>query len=250
MLKTRIIPVVLYRGMQAIKGQKFGSWRSIGSVRQQVEIYEARGVDELMVLEVDTPPEQLGPDFALVKDLTARCFMPVTIGGGFRQLADFQLGLANGADKICVCYGALWGDRLIEQAAEKCGSQSVVACLEHFEHRPVCWSRGKWHLLDGSIADWVKRFADRGAGEILLNSINRDGMLCGYDLGAISEAARAVSVPVVALGGAGEPLHFKQALDAGAHACAAGAVFAFTELTPRKVVEYLSAEGVPVRLDR
>jgi cyclase len=237
--------------MQAIKGQKFGSWRSIGSVRQQVEIYEARGVDELIVLEIGTPSERFGPNFALIRELTGRCFMPVTIGGGFRQPADFQLGLANGADKICLCYGALWVDRLIERAAEKCGSQSVVACLEHFEHRPVCRTGvEKFHQLEGSIADWVKRLADRGAGEILLNSIDRDGMLCGYDLRAIAEAARAVSVPIVALGGAGEPLHFLDALQCGAHACAAGAIFAFTEYTPKIVVEFLAAKGISVRIEK
>jgi cyclase len=251
LLKTRIIPVILHRGHMAVKGKQFRSWRSIGSTVAQAEIYEARGVDELIFLDIDASPQGRGPDFELIAEFTGRCFSPITVGGGFREPSQFRLGLANGADKLCCCQGALWFPEHIRRAAEALGNQAITVCLESFDGNHHGFHNfGRWHRSDLPLVDAARRAVDLGAGEILLSAVDRDGMMEGYDLASIRAVSAAVSVPVVALGGAGEPLHFQQALDAGAHAVAASACFAFTELTPRIVAEYLAARGYPVRLDQ
>ena len=243
MLKKRIIPVIQYRGMQAVVGRQFNPWRTVGSLRQQVRVYQARGVDELFLLDVAATPEGRGPDFELLKDLCGECFMPVTIGGGIRTVEHIREALASGADKVAVGIRHPDNWRLIRAGAEKFGRQAITAIINHCDDGfPV-------FKIPGSTARLALEVESYGAGEIVLNSVDRDGMQQGYDLATLRDVAKQVSIPVVPLGGAGGYSHFLEAFEAGAHAVAAGAMFAFSEARPREAAEWLAARGVPTRLD-
>jgi len=245
MLKRRIIPVILYRGSQVVKGRQFDSWRSVGHVRQSVRIYQAREVDELVILDIGATPDGREPDFDLISDLTEQCFMPITIGGGIRTLEHFRLALRHGADKVAIGSAALECPELIRDASTKFGSNAVVVSIDVKDGR-VIGECGKGKPGPNPML-WARKVESYGAGEIILNDINRDGMMDGYNLDLIEQISNAVRIPVVACGGAGSYNDFAAAFKHGAHAVAASAMFCFSDQTPAEAAEYLSRKGVPVR---
>ena len=248
MLATRVIPVVLARDQQAVKGQGFDSWRSVGHLRQAIRVYEMRGVDELILLDIAATPDDREPDFAFVREFAGEFFCPVTVGGGVRTLEHFRQLLANGADKVAINTAAVETPELITQAAEKFGSQAVVVSID--VRLGMVWTQSGKRPSSHAPAAFARMVQDRGCGEILLNSVERDGTLNGYDLGLIQDVASSVRIPVVAVGGAGTYEHLRQAIAAGAHAVAAGAMWAFTDATPAGAAEYLALHGIPVRRKR
>lgn len=242
-LATRVIPVLLQRGHTLVKGQQFNSWRSVGHAMQAVRIYQARGVDELIYLDIGATPEGRGPNFDLVAQLTAECFMPLTVGGGVRTIDDVRNLLAAGADKVTICTG---GPLLISQCAPYFGSQAIVGAIDVKDGYAAvrCGSRT---TLQPAVA-WARSCQDHGAGEILLTCIDREGTMSGYDLDLIHAVSQAVSIPVIANGGCSGYEDMYNAIQAGASAVAAGALFHFTDCTPKGAAEYLAKRGVEVRL--
>lgn len=236
MLAHRVIPVVLYRGHQALKGTRFQSWRSIGHVMQQAEVYASRKVDEIIFLDIGATPEGRGPDLKLVEQITAKCFSPVTVGGGVRSVQDVRDLLKAGADKVSICTRAT---RVLQESASVVGSQALVAAID------VPKSRPRWEREDAT--EYARCLAGFGAGEILLTSIERDGTMDGYDLELVRTVSAAVDIPVIANGGCGSPDDMLQAIEVGASACAAGAMFAWTDTTPRQCAEYLNEHDVEAR---
>lgn len=251
-LAKRIIPVVLCRGEEVVKGQKFDAWRSIGYVRQATRLYNARAVDELIILDISATREEREPNFSLIRDLAGDIFSPLTIGGGIRSVEHFRLALENGADKVSICTAAIDTPELIDHAAKRFGSQAVTVSIDYTScderglyQMVMCRSGTRSAWMDPEV--WAKECEDRGAGEILLNSVERDGTMEGYDLDCIRRVSAALSIPVVACGGAGSYENLFLALEDGAHGVAASALWAFTDATPAGAAEYLHERGVPVR---
>lgn len=231
MLSKRIIPQLLCRGRQLIKGKKFNSWRSVGVAAQAVRIFQQRSVDELILLDIGATPDGRGPDLSLIEELSEVCFMPLTVGGGIRGEADAREVLRAGADKVAVGAG---GAGAIRSIADAFGSQAVIGIMDYKEGQGYPW-----------LADMLER---AGAGEILLQCIDREGMMDGYDVETIRRVSSAVSVPVIVSGGCGEYEHMRLALSAGADAVAAGAFFQFTDATPKGAAQYLHKHGFEVRV--
>lgn len=248
MLAIRIIPVMLVRGRTLIKGQQFNSWRSVGVAMQAARIHAMRGVDELCILDIGATPEGRGPDLDLVRELSETCFTPLTVGGGVKSVEDVKALLRAGADKAVVGTAAagLTGLTLISNCAHYFGSQAIVVALDCRD------SKYWWHCgRQGGKEGVVKRAQDverLGAGEILLTSIDREGTLQGYDLDLIYAVSKAVSIPVIANGGCGTYQHMLEAVQAGASAVAAGAMFQFTDATPAGAAHYLHEHGIEVRI--
>ncbi len=245
MLARRIIPVILARGQQAVKGKGFDSWRSVGQLRQAIRVYEMRQVDEVILLDIAATPEGRGPNIEFVREFAGEFFCPVTVGGGVRTVEHFRALLAAGADKVAINTAAIETPDLIDAAANKFGAQAVTVSID------VSWGQvvtncGKTPTGLHPVV-WAKEVATRGAGEILLNSVERDGTMQGYDLDLIRDVAKMVSIPVVACGGAGSYEDLRLALEAGAHAVAAGAMWTFTDATPAGAADYLAQHGIPVR---
>lgn len=260
MLAKRIIPSILVRGKTAYKGQRFESSRSIGSALAVAQVHARRGVDELLILDISATAEGRGPDLDLIRELSSGLFIPLTVGGGVRSLQDVDQLLRAGADKVAICTGVFELPDLIGDAANRFGSQAIVASVDVGPDRRMmvrCGAAVPTYALDDVSPGWLKNpnavgwcelVTDRGVGEILLQSVDRDGMLCGYDLDLIREVSAAVSIPVIASGGCGTYEHMLEAFKAGADACASGAMFAFTDATPRGAAQFLRRNDICVRL--
>ena len=249
-LARRIIPSLLISGTRLVKGRQFSSNRVVGDALSAARIHQGRQVDELVVLDVTATKEGRTPDLALIEKIAAECFMPLSVGGGIRTVEDVRQLLRHGADKVVVGT-AIWENRtpsFLAEVASTFGSQAVVASVD-FRVREFAVRSGTKPIAHEARPGVVARlYESEGAGEILLQSIDRDGLMCGYDLPLIREISSAVSIPVIASGGAGSYQDMLAAFEAGADACAVGAAFQFKDMTPRKAAEFLQKNGVEVRL--
>ena len=238
MLAKRIIPTILVRGQTAFKGPGFGAacTRSVGSALAIARTHARRGVDELLILDIGATPDGRGPDLDLVRSLSDDCYIPITVGGGVRTLDDIDALLRAGADKVAICSAVRDDMSLLMLARDRFGAQAVVAVIEHTDET---WDETVSIAIDMEAA---------GAGEILLQSTTREGQMDGYDLETVAIVAAAISVPLIVSGGAGDYGDMMRAIQEGADACAAGAMFQFTDTTPRGCAELLRREGIEVRL--
>lgn len=251
MLKTRIIPTLLWKGFGLVKGVGFDSWRRVGPVLPVIKVYNSRDVDELILLDISATPEKQSPDCESIHDFADSCFVPFTVGGGIRDIAQIQLLLRSGADKISINSAGFELPELIPEAAKRFGSQCIVASIDA-RRMPdgsyQCFSHSGQKPTGKSPTDWARHLAAQGAGEILITSIDRDGTMDGYDLELIAQITDAVPLPVIASGGAGNYEHMREAIqDAGASAVAAASIFHFTERTPAEAKKYLASVGIAVR---
>ncbi len=251
MLKTRIIPTLLYKDFGLVKGVRFDSRRAVGSPMQAIKVYEMRGVDELVFLDVAATLADRGPDFELVDDLADECFMPLTVGGGVRSLDDVQRLLAVGADKVCIGTTAVERPEVIDRAAARFGAQCVVVAIDtrtRDDGTTTTWIRSATHDSGRDPVELAREMEHRGAGELIVTSIDRDGTMTGYDLETLGRVTQAVRVPVIASGGAGSYADLLAAVtDADASAVAAASIFHFTQQTPAEAKAFLADAGIPVR---
>lgn len=249
-LAHRIIPVLLMKNGNLVKGKRFNSSRVVGNIFQAAEIHQSRGVDEMLVLDVGATISGKGPNHDLIRMLTDRCFMPITVGGGITSVEHVRILLANGADKVVIGTAAYQDRATVTRCAGKFGSQAISVAID------VLYEDGIWCVATHcgatshcySPVAFAKEMEDRGAGELIVTAIRNDGMMAGYDLGLIGKIAKEVSIPIVANGGCGTYEHMHRALKAGASAVAAGAMFQWTDNTPHEAAEYLSAKGWEIRL--
>ncbi|MGH9775335.1 MAG: imidazole glycerol phosphate synthase subunit HisF [Candidatus Acidiferrales bacterium] len=229
----------------------FDSWRRVGSVMQAIKVYNLREVDEIVFLDIAATAEKRTPDFELVDEIADECFMPLTVGGGVKTPEDVERLLQVGADKVAVNTAALETPDLVTQIAAKFGSQCVVVsidCKRNGENRWGVYSHSGACAANRSAVEFARAVAEKGAGEILLTSIERDGTMVGYDLELIRAVSEAVTIPVIASGGAGNYAHLLEAVQHGASAVAAASIFHFTQQTPLDAKRFLHEHGVRVRL--
>lgn len=248
MLKTRVIPVLTIKGGRLVKSVRFADYRNIGSYISAVRVFNARDVDELIFLNLDAGATGIEP--RLLKEVTKECFMPVTLGGGVRSLEDIQLLLSCGADKVSINTAALENPDLIRTGAQRFGSQCIVVSIDakRIGNRYEVFTHGRQQGTGKEVVEWAKDVQARGAGEILLTSIDNDGVMEGYDLALIQAVTSAVAIPVVASGGAGTASHCVFALQKGATAVAMASIFQYTQTTPSLIKEELARFGFPVRI--
>jgi len=251
MLKVRIIPTLLWKNLGLVKGIAFDSWRRVGTIMPAVKVYNTRQVDELIVVDISATSEGRLPDFEEVREFSAECFVPLTVGGGIRNIEDIKQLLRAGADKVSINTAAFERPELVSEAAERFGSQCVVVSIDARKNPGggyTCMSRSGTLDTGREPGEWAEEMERRGAGEILITSVDRDGTMEGYDLELIRLITSRVGIPVIASGGAGNYEHLFEALDTGkAAAVAAASIFHFTEQTPLEAKNYLSTRGIPVR---
>ena len=252
MLKVRVIPTLLWKNFGLVKGVGFDSWRRVGAVMPAIKVYNTRDVDELILVDILASREASIPDYESVGEFANECFVPLTVGGGISELSQIQHLLRAGADKVCINSSAYADPGLLRGAANRFGSQCVVASIdarrmEDGSYR--CFSHSGTVAANIGPEEWARQLEDCGAGEILITSIDRDGTMRGYDLPLVEMVVAAVNLPVIASGGAGNYEHMRLAIqDAGASAVAAASLFHYTEQTPLEAKYYLAAAGVPVRM--
>ncbi len=252
MLKTRIIPTLLFKGLGLVKGVRFDSVRRVGASLQSIRVYNLREVDELIFLDVGATPNAGRPDFREIDELADNCFMPMTVGGGVRSVDDIRGLLAVGADKVAINTAAIEMPELVRAGAAEFGAQCIVASIDvrrGKDERLEVFTHCGQKPTGRDPVEWAKAVETLGAGEILLTSIDRDGTMTGYDIELVRDVASAVRIPVIASGGCGTYQHMAEVLaHTKASAVAAAAMFHFTEHTPREAKRYLGERGVPVRI--
>jgi imidazole glycerol-phosphate synthase subunit HisF len=248
MLKVRVIPTLLHKSWGLVKGVQFDSLRAVGSPMQAIKVYNLRNVDELAFLDVSATADGRGPDFDLIDELADECFMPLAVGGGIRNLDDVRRLLAVGADKVIIGTAAIEQPDLVRDASSRFGAQCVVVSIDTKRDGSV-WIRSGSTATGRDAVDVAKQMEASGAGEILLQSVDDDGVMQGYDVRTIARVSESVSIPVIASGGAGDFSHMVAALaEGGATAVAAASMFHFTEQTPMEAKQAIGAAGFPVRV--
>jgi cyclase len=251
MLKVRVVPTLLWKQFGLVKGIGFNSWRRVGPVLPAVKVYNQREVDELILVDIMAHESDDDPDFESIDEFGGDCFVPLTVGGGITRIDQVQRLLRAGADKICVNTAAYSNPELISEIAKRHGVQCVVASIDVRKREGggwECFSNAGQTGTGRDVVTWAKELENRGAGEILLTSIERDGTMQGYDLPLIAAVTQAVGIPVIAAGGAGNYQHMIDAVvQSGASAVAAASIFHFTEQTPAEAKAAMAAAGIPVR---
>ncbi len=250
MLMVRIIPCLDVRDGRVVKGVQFQGLRDAGSPVELAAEYEAQGADEIVILDVSATPEGRGHQVETVQAVRRVLSIPLTVGGGVRVAEDAGSLLEAGADKVGVNTAAVARPQLVTELAERYGAQCTVVAID-----ARCTAPGTWEVVVRSgqesagrdVVAWAREAVDRGAGEILLTSWDRDGTRSGYDTALLSAVSKAVPVPVIASGGAATIEHFHQALSAGADAILAASIFHDGDMTVGAVKGALAARGVEVR---
>ena len=230
MLKHRVIPCLLLRNGGLVKTQAFASPKYVGDPINAIRIFNEKEVDELMVLDIAASRERREPDYDLIEQFAGECFMPLSYGGGIRTVEQARRLFALGVEKICLQTAALEDHSLITRLADQFGSQSILASVDVKKNwlgrqQLYASSTGKTVALDWY--DYLTLAVRAGAGEVVLNAVDRDGTMQGMDLELIRKAADGISVPLIAVGGAGSLADIRAAVEAGASAVAAGAFFVF-----------------------
>lgn len=248
-LTKRIIPCLDVKGGQVVKGVKFQDLRDMGDPVELALRYEAEGADELVLLDIAASVEERPTAFAMVRQVSRALSIPFTLGGGLRSLQDIALFLDAGADKVCFNSAAIAQPTLIDQSAALFGSQCIVLAIDsrklHGQDQVFAMAGSQPTGL--ATVSWARQAADRGVGEILLTSIDRDGGGEGYDLDILGQVVQACPVPVIASGGASHPRHLLSALQAGAQAVLAASMFHSGAWSIPAVKHYLSRENQPIR---
>ncbi|MGL6236684.1 MAG: imidazole glycerol phosphate synthase subunit HisF [Segniliparus sp.] len=254
-LATRVIPCLDVDKGRVVKGVNFVNLRDAGDPVELAEAYDAAGADELCFLDITASSDGRQTTLEMVRRTAERVFIPLTVGGGVRDVASADALLRAGADKVSVNSAAVARPELLGELASRWGAQCVVLAIdarraedaEGFASGFEVTTHGGRKRTGIDAVAWAKEAVERGAGEILLTSMDRDGAKTGFDLAMIGAVRAVATVPVIASGGAGAPEHFAPAIRAGADAVLAASVFHFGELTIAQVKAAMAAEGVVVR---
>jgi imidazole glycerol-phosphate synthase subunit HisF len=266
MLAKRIIPCLDVKNGRVVKGVNFVQLRDAGDPVEQAQVYDRAGADELVFLDITATHEARQTVRAMARAVADQVFIPFTVGGGIRTVDDMRAILRAGADKISINSAAVANPDLISQGAAEFGSQAIVVAIDarHTPHSPaptphspspIPHSTWQVYVSGGRKAtgrdavEWAIEVEQRGAGEILLTSMDGDGTQAGYDIPLTRAISDAVNIPVIASGGAGELAHFAQALtEGGADAALAASLFHYKQLTIAEVKHYLTQQGIAVRM--
>lgn len=253
MLKLRVIPCLDVCDGRVVKGVNFVSLRDAGDPVEQARLYDAAGADELTFLDITASSDNRETIFDVVERTAAEVRLPLTVGGGVRSCADIRKLLLSGADKCAINSAAIRTPDLINEATERFGSQCIVVAIDARSNGRGGWevyAKGGREPTGLDAVAWAEQMATRGAGEILLTSMDRDGTRSGFDLDLLKTVCNRVSVPVIASGGVGELSHFVEGAQAGASGLLAASVFHFGQFKIGEVKQALHDAKLPVRLGR
>lgn len=254
MLKTRVIPILLFKDpdIGLVKSVQFDWLRTVGNPINSARVYNSRNVDELIFLDIGARRDNRPINYQVVNDIFKECFMPLTVGGKIETLDDVRKLLLIGADKVSINTAAVEHPEIISKIANSYGRQCVVASIDaklNFSGGYSVYIHGGKRKTHLNPVKWAKQAEKLGAGEILINSINRDGTRKGFDHQLIKKISAAVKIPVIAAGGAGEPKHFAEVIKkTNASAVAAASIFHFTRYTPNDVKRAMKQSGIPTRI--
>lgn len=242
MLRPRVIPVLLLKESGVVKTEGFKQPRYVGDPINALRVFNDKEVDEIVVLDIEATAEARGPNFERISDLASECFMPMAYGGGVRSAADAERLFTVGVEKVILGTTAVERPEIVQAVSSVAGAQSVVVCLDvrrNWRGRPTVWVRNGSKDTGRNPLELARELQQRGAGELILQSIDRDGTGRGYDLALIKEIAPQLRIPLVACGGAGSKEDLHAVLAAGAAGAAAGSLFVFFGKHRAVLISYL-----------
>ena len=252
MLSIRIIPCLDVKNGRVVKGVNFVNLIDAGDPVEQAKAYEQQGADELVFLDITASSDNRAIMRDVVERTASECFMPLTVGGGLRTLEDIRLMLNAGADKVSLNTSAITNPDLVSQASAKFGNQCIVVAIDAKRDGENKWSvytHGGRNKTELDAVEWAREVERRGAGEILLTSMDADGTKDGYDIALTRAVSDAVTIPVIASGGCGTLQHMVDVVkDGGASAVLAASVFHFGTYTIKQAKQELAKNGIPARL--
>jgi len=252
MLKKRLIACILLQNGLVVQSIKFSKYHVMSRPKTAIEFFNKWDVDEIIFLDIDASKEKRGPPLDVISDASKKCFVPLTVGGGIRCIGDVRAALKAGADKVCINKEALENEKFITEAAERFGKQCIVVSMDVKKK-----DKGAYEVFADSgtrptgldPVEWAKRVEELGAGEIFLNSINRDGSKEGYDLNLVKSVSESVGIPVIACGGAGKMQDFVDGILKGkASAVAAANIFQYVEHSTIIAKAAMKKAGIDIRL--
>jgi cyclase len=248
MLKTRIIPILTFNGFALVKTKNFSNPRMVGNPVQSARVYNSRGVDELIFLDIFASKQNRKVNLNVVRDVVKECFMPVGIGGGINSLDDINDLLKIGADKVVVKNEALKNPQFVNDAANFFGSQCISISLDAIRLNDNYFVQNNLGI-NIELSNFIKKMSDEGAGEFILNSVDNDGMMNGFDLKLINYVEKLTNLPIVCVGGGGDMSHYVELFsNTNCDSVGSSSIFHFTQFTPSDIKEKLHLIGKPVRL--
>ena len=252
MLKKRIIPCLDVKNGRVVKGINFVNLKDAGDPVEQAIIYSDHGADEICFLDITASNENRNIILDVVKKTAQKISVPLTVGGGVRNLEDINMLLNSGADKVSINTAAVMDTNIVKKSTEKFGSQCIVVAVDAKKTNTDKWevfTHGGRNRTGKDVLNFVKKVETRGAGEILLTSMDRDGTKKGYDLDLTKKVANFINIPVIASGGVGNLEHLYQGIKIGnANAVLAASIFHFGEYSILEAKQYLDSKGIPVRI--
>ncbi len=247
--KIRIIPSILYNKLNAIRGKNFEGWRVIGNVLQTTRLYSKRNIDELFFLDTEATRSQK-INLEIIKEFTKDCFMPITIGGGIKSIEDIDNLLKMGADRVCLNTSAFNDSEFLANAIKKFGSQCIVVSIDYknIDKIPIVFIDSGRIQTKKNLFDYIKKIDELGPSEIVLTSIDHDGMMKGYDIKNLKLLKKKIQTSIIASGGAGSYEDVYNLIkETGIQNISASSIFHFTEITPNTLKRYLSDKGLNIR---
>ena len=251
MKKIRIIPTILFNESNTLKGKAFSSWRIVGNLKQSIKVYSLREVDELIILDISASKFNKEINLKLIDEIADECFMPLTVGGGIRSLNDIEKVLKAGADRVSINTSSIRNKNFLHDAIRVYGSQCIVVSVDYKNNygKKEVFKESGTKSTGIELKNYLKEINKYNPGEVLLTSIDHDGMMLGYDLDTLSLANKILDAPVIASGGCGSYDHmYKVIKKCKISALAASSIFNFTEKTPLEAKNFLKKKGIKVRI--
>jgi len=250
MLKLRVIPTLLFDGFTLVKGKNFASWRTVSALIQQVQIYALRGVDEMILLDINSTNNDSGVNHKLINEITENIFMPFTVGGGVKKINDINILLKNGADKVSINTAAYYDKNFIKEAVRTFGSQCIVISIDYkkVNGEDLVFTNSGKKNTGKNLYEYLSEINELNIGEVLLTSIDRDGTMEGYDINVIKKANSILKTPVIASGGAKDYSDMLNLINSTkVTAIAAASIYHFKNQTPKLAKNFLKNNGVNIR---
>jgi imidazole glycerol-phosphate synthase subunit HisF len=248
MLKIRIIPILTFNGFGLVKTKTFATPRMVGNPVQATRVYNSRGVDELVFLDIFASEQKRKINLKLVGDVIKECYMPVAIGGGIKSIEDINSLLKIGADKVVIKTHIIEHPEFIDQASDVFGAQCITIAVDAIKKDGQYYVYNKLNK-EILLLDFLKHISNYRLGEIVLTSVNNDGHMNGFDIELVNLVEKNVTVPIVAAGGGGEPKHFEELFSkTNIEAVGAASIFHFTQYTPHDLKKAIGSVGKPVRI--